>query len=73
MNLYFFGTGISRVLASVFFLRQNFGNFQQFGQGERQPESEVDEGSLCIPGEEAIARGEIERKSQVQELPVTGQ
>ena len=41
------------------FLRQNFGSFQQFGQGERQPESEGMRG-LCIPGEEAIQRGETE-------------
>ena len=41
------------------FLRQNFGSFQQFGKGERQPESEGMRG-LCIPGEKVIQRGETE-------------
>lgn len=70
----FFG---NRHLASfsvcLFFLRQNFGKFSAIWARREVARKRRDEGSLCIPGEEAIARGGDRKKSQVQKLPVTGQ
>lgn len=55
------------------FFKTEFWQFSAIWARREASRKRRDEGSLCIPGEEAIARGEIERKSQVQELPVTGQ